>query len=74
MYDLQNILNSIPLDSMVTLGFYLATAIYIIFTTILYYHWNEYSVDPIVSRLTGIVYLGTTVPLIAIMGIVTLIL
>lgn len=64
-----------PLDIhiIITLGFYFAAAIYLIFSIILYYHWNEYSTDKAVSRITTIIYLATTVPLIIILGIMTLV-
>jgi hypothetical protein len=71
MYSLTSLFNAIPLSFLVSLGFYFAAGTYILFTAILYYHWNEYSVDPIVSKLTGIVYLAITLPLMAIMAIVT---
>jgi hypothetical protein len=64
---------AIPLHSITTLGFYLAAAIYIAFTIIFYYHWNEYSVEPIVTKITAIAYLATTLPLIIIMGLITLV-
>jgi hypothetical protein len=73
MYNAASLFEAIPLDSMISLGFFFACGVYIIFTGILYYHWNEYSVEPIVSKLTALVYLSTTLPLIAIMGIVTFI-
>jgi len=52
------------IGTMAKLGFYLIAAIYIIFSAIMYYHWNEYSGNAKVSRLTLITYLSTTVPLI----------
>lgn len=64
---------SVPLHTVIALGFYMVAAIYIIFSIILYYHWNEYSTDPAVSRITLIVYLATTVPLISIIGVMSLI-
>lgn len=64
---------AIPLHSITTLGFYLAAATYIAFTVILYYHWNEYSVEPVVTKITAITYLATTLPLMIIMGLITLV-
>jgi hypothetical protein len=63
----------VPLHSFITLGFYIAAAFYIIFSIILYYHWNEYSVEGAVTKITTIAYLVTTLPLVVIMGIVTLV-
>lgn len=64
---------SLPLHTIVTLGFYLMAMLYIVFSTILYYHWKEYSTDAGVTRTTLILYLVTTIPLILIMGITTLV-
>lgn len=64
---------NLPLKTFISLGFYLMMIFYIIFTAILYYHWNNYSVDPGVTKITYIFYLIITVPLITILGIITLI-
>lgn len=63
---------TIPFHTLVTLGFYCATGVYLIFTTVLYFHWNQYSTDSGVSRITALVYLFTTLPLITILGVTTL--
>ncbi len=55
---------SIELSTLATLGFYLMATVYIIFTAIMYYHWNEYSTSARVSSITLICYLATTIPLI----------
>ena len=55
------------------IGFYLILMFYIVFTAILYYHWNEYSMDEKVTRITMIFYLSTTLPLLAFMGILAFI-
>ncbi len=62
-----------PIYDFLALGFYLMMMFYIIFSAVLYYHWDKYSVDPKVTRITYIFYLVTTVPLMTILGIVTLI-
>lgn len=62
---------TIPFHTLVTFGFYLATGVYLIFTTILYFHWHEYSIDSGVSRITALAYLFTTLPLITILGVST---
>lgn len=49
--------------------FYAIAAIYVIFTAILYYHWQQYGTNVKVNWITGIVYLATTLPLILIMSI-----
>jgi len=63
---------SIPLETITTLGFYGIAAIYIIFTAILYYHWQEYSIDKGVTKTTFILYLATTLPIFILLGISTL--
>jgi hypothetical protein len=65
--------DNLPLHTIFTLGFYMAAIVYIIFTAIFYYHWKEYSTDPAVTKITLILYLVTTVPLIATIGIMTLV-
>ena len=40
----------VPIDTLTSLGFYGVAAIYIIFTAIMYYHWNAYSIDKNVTR------------------------
>lgn len=62
----------ISLQSALMFGFYILAAAYIIFTIVMYYHWNEYSVDARVTSITLITYFVTTVPLIATLGIIAL--
>lgn len=69
--NLGDIILSLPLHKIFTLGFYLMAAVYIIFTIIMYYHWNEYGIDEAVTKTTLITYLVTTVPLIIILGLMT---
>lgn len=63
---------TLPVHTLVTFGFYGATGIYLIFTIILYFHWNEYSIDTGVSHITAFAYALTTLPLITILGVATL--
>lgn len=55
------------------IGFYLLLMFYVVFTAILVYHWREYSVDEKVARITMIFYFSTTLPLLAVMGILAFI-
>lgn len=48
----------------VRLAFLLALGIYAIFSAILYYHWNSYSTDNTVTKITYVTYLITTTPLL----------
>lgn len=59
--------------TVISLFFLVTVGVYALFSFILYYHWNEYSVDHTVSKVTGIAYLLTTIPLLVVMGIMTLI-
>ncbi len=71
MYDLSTLSASLPLHDLVLLAFYGLTGIYLIFTAIVYFHWNAYSVSVAVGKLTAIVYLVITLPLLAVMGLAT---
>lgn len=62
----------ISLKTALMFGFYILAAAYIIFTIVMYYHWNEYSVDMRVTSITLITYFVTTIPLIATLGIIAL--
>jgi len=64
---------SLPLSTVVTLGFYGITFIYAIFSIILYYHWNEYSTDSKVTKVTLTLFFGSTIPLLLGIGLITLI-
>lgn len=59
---------TLPTHTLITLGFYGITGLYAVFTLILYYHWQQYSVDATVSRITWLLYLITTAPLIVALG------
>lgn len=63
---------SLPIGSIIDLGFLIIVAIYIIFSAILYYHWQEYSVDAKITKLTLTSYFTITIPLILLLGFVTL--
>ena len=68
-----DLLQSLPLQNLVTLGFLLTLGLYAVFSFIMYYHWNEYSVEPKMTSLTLILYFISTLPLLLILGIMTLI-
>jgi hypothetical protein len=63
----------VSLHTVIALGFYFAAFIYIIFTTIMYYHWNEYSIDAGVTRITLVLYFLITIPLMLTLGVLALI-
>jgi len=60
------------LESVLSLIFYLIFGLYIIFTAILYYHWQTYATDKLVSRVTILSFFATTLPLLLIMSAVLL--
>lgn len=53
-----------PAGDIVTLMFYVLIAIYIIFTAMLYYHWQTYATDPRVKFVTLVTYFVITIPLL----------
>ena len=55
-------------DALIPLVFYIALALYAIFTGVLYYHWNAYAHGSKVIALTYIVYFSLTIPLLAILA------
>ncbi len=51
------------------IGFFVALFIYTVYTGILFYHWNAYATSQSATRLTFLMYFLTTIPCIAIIGI-----
>ena len=64
---------SLPLNTITTVIFYLLVIIYVVFTIVLYYHWQNYSVDKSATIQTYLAYFVITLPLLAIMGLSILI-
>jgi hypothetical protein len=62
------------LELVIKLTLYVVLGAYSIFTGVLYYHWKEYSTDVKVTGYTLITYFTATLPLLAVMGIITIIL
>jgi len=63
---------TVSLHSILLLAMYLTTGAYVIFSAVLYYHWNTYSTDERVSRITLITFFISTFPLLLIMGLILL--
>ena len=59
---------NIPLETVMSLGFYVVLGLYIIFVAIMYYHWDTYATDKVVSRFTLLSFFIVTLPLLLIMG------
>jgi hypothetical protein len=64
---------NLPLDTLVSVAALVVFAIYLIYSAILYYHWDTYGTDDKVKSITLIFYLIATVPLIIIVGVTALI-
>jgi len=64
----------LPLETLVTLVFYLVLMSYVIFCLVFYYHWNAYALSRSVTNLTYLVFAGLTLPLVALMALIVLML
>ncbi len=62
----------LPIKTILYLGFYITTLIYVIFSVILYYHWQAYSAEPKITRLTFFFFFFLSLPLITTLGLITL--
>ncbi len=63
---------SLPLETILPLGFLVVLGVFSVFSAVLYYHWKEYATNARVIRLTLGLYFCTTIPLLCVMGIMTL--
>jgi len=63
---------SLPLSGLVQVTFLITLLIVIIFSIILYYHWEQHAIDKRVKNLTYLVYSCFVLPLLFIMGSVLL--
>jgi hypothetical protein len=61
----------LPIQDVTLLIFYIVCFIYISLTIVLYYHWNQYSVEGTVTTVTFILYGATTIPLILALSSIT---
>ena len=59
----------VPVKTIATLTFYLFLIVYAVFTVILYYHWQSYSMNKGATITTYIAYFTLTLSLIALMGL-----
>lgn len=66
---MENILHALPIKTIVTVGFYLFAIIYIVYSVIFYYHWQNYSMSKAAATATYIAYFSLTLSLLALMGI-----
>jgi hypothetical protein len=63
---------TLSLHTVLLLSLYVLAGIYVIFSAILYYHWQTYSTDSQISRITLIVFFLSTFPLLLIMSLILL--
>lgn len=61
------------LKDIVLFIFYVAVGIYALFSAVLFFHWQTYSIDSKVSGLTLLIYFAASIPLILIMAAMLLI-
>lgn len=61
-----------PLETVLQLGLYGIAATYVIYSAILYYHWDTYGTDKRVTTITLATYFATTIPLLLVMLIMRL--
>lgn len=64
--------SAFSLHSAMLLGLYVVAGVYVLFSAVLYYHWNTYSTDVRVTRITLITYFVATFPLLLIMALILL--
>lgn len=64
---------SIPLKTLALLVFYFSSIIFIVFSAIFYFHWNSYSPDDKVTKITLITFFSINLPLVIALGITALI-
>jgi hypothetical protein len=59
----------LPLAALAEGALYLLLIVYVIFTVVMYYHWQNYSMNKAVTAQTYIAYFVVTLPLLAILGL-----
>jgi uncharacterized membrane protein len=64
--------STLSLHSTLLLALYVLTGVYVIFSAVLYYHWQNYSSDERVSKITLITFFVSTFPLLLIMSLILL--
>ncbi|MFM2423920.1 MAG: hypothetical protein RLZZ70_309 [Candidatus Parcubacteria bacterium] len=63
-------MTSFDLAPFLQIGFYLFAILYAIFSAVLFYHWQNFSMSRLVTTQTYIAYGVTSVPLLLIMGVI----
>ncbi len=52
------------------IGFYVVAIVYAIFSAVLFYHWQSYSMSSTVTMQTYLAYALCSLPLLAIMAVI----
>lgn len=61
---MENVMINLPVKEAMQLIALLSLGGYAVFTAVMYYHWNAYSTDDTVTRITYATYFATTTPLL----------
>lgn len=64
------LMESVPLGPLLQLGLYATLIVYAIFSAVLFYHWQNYSMSKVATMQTYLAYAITSLPLLAIMAII----
>jgi len=65
---------TLPLSSLIQVIFLVILLVVVIYSVVLYYHWEQYAIDRRVKNLTYAAFGLFTIPLLCIMGFLSLIL
>ncbi len=65
-------MESIAIGPLLQLGLYLMLIIYAIFSAVVFYHWQHYSMSKTATMQTYLAYAITSIPLLGIMAIIAL--
>ena len=63
---------AVSLHTILLLSLYLIAGAYVIFSAVLYYHWQTYSTDIRVTKITLVAFFASTFPLLLIMALILL--
>lgn len=63
----------LPLDTLITLVFYVVAMAYIVFSLVFFYHWNAYALSQSVTNLTYVIFASLSLPLMALMALIVFI-
>ncbi len=63
-------MEALSITPFLQLGFYLVAIVYAVFTAILFYHWQNYSMSAAVTLQTYIAFAVCSLPLLGIMAAV----